>query len=253
MDNLQRSFLFEAVEDAKGRTILSEIESVAKKTKSMSVFEITRGMLDDEFYAGLIKKSIDMGLVVAAHKGFSQKAEGDSQEVLLFFLPGEEVWRIPAYISMKKAFSDDPWSDGLETLHSSLLGYSESQIRSWIDDHNRRHVGWLGPTCYFLVNHTQWNAISKLANRCIDPSSIEEAIEVFYNTDNVPPKENAHELLPKGTYLCRASVKFSFFKRLFARDMSSGRKVPFFVSAINSSNVSDLNESLQSNFQFFGG
>jgi len=141
MDNLQRSFLFEAVEDAKGRTILSEIESVAKKAKSMSVFEITRGMLDDEFYAGLIKKSIDMGLVVAAHKGFSQKAEGDSQEVLLFFLPGEEVWRIPAYISMKKAFSDDPWSDGLETLHSSLLGYSESQIRSWIDDHNRR-LAW---------------------------------------------------------------------------------------------------------------
>src|SRR5882724_1401575 len=199
MDDLQRSFLFETVEDAsKGDSspTLSEIESVAKKAKSMSVFAITQGMLADEFYVELIKKSIDMGLMVAAHKGFSRKAKGDSQEVLLFFLPGEESWRIPAYISMKRAFFDDPWSDGLEILHSSLLGYSESQIKSWMDDHNRRRIGWLGPTCYFLVSHAQRNAISKLANRCIDPSSISEDIEVFCNTDNTPPKQNAHELLP---------------------------------------------------------
>jgi hypothetical protein len=254
MDDTQRSFLFETEHASRWETgpMLSEIESVARKAKSMSVFTITQDMLGGEFYVELIKKSIDMGIMVAIHKRFNGTAKVDSEEILLFFLPGEESWRIPAYLSMNRAFFDDPWSDGLETLQSFLLGYSESQIKSWIDDHNRKRIGWLGTTCYFLVSHAQRNAISRLANRCIDPSSIAEDIEVFYNTDNVPPKENAHELLPERTYLCRASIKFGFFKRLFAHDISSGRKVPFFVSAINSSNASDLNESLQSNFQFLG-
>jgi hypothetical protein len=69
----------------------------------------------------------------------------------------------------------------------------------------------------------------------------------------MPLKDNAHELLPKGMNICRASINFGFFKRLFARDMNLGRKVGFFVSALNSSNANDLNESLESNFQFFGG
>jgi hypothetical protein len=232
--------------------MLSEVESVARKAKSMSVFTITQDMLGDEFYVKLIKKSIDMGIMVAIHKRFNGAAKGASEEILLFFLPGEESWRIPAYLSMKRAFFDDPWSDGLEILQSSLLGYSESEIKSRIDDHNRRRIGWLGPTCYFLVSHAQRNAIRKLANRCIDPSSVAEDIEVFYNTDNLLPKENAHQLLPEGIHICRASIKFNFFKSLFAHDIISGRKVSFFVSTIDSCNVSDLNESLQSNFEFLG-
>jgi hypothetical protein len=154
---------------------------------------------------------------------------------------------------MKRAFRDYyHWSDGAEFLQSTLLGYSESEATSWINAHKRKRVGWLGPTCYFLVTHAQRKAIERLANRCIDPSSITEDIEVFFCTDNLFPKETAHQLLSDGLDLCRASIKFDFFKKLFARDMSSGRKVSFFVSAINSANVGDLNESLRSNFQFFG-
>jgi hypothetical protein len=261
MNEAQRSFLFDEPDQlpkVKGsdweiEPILREIESVARKTKSMSVFSISEDMIDHELYIQLLKKSIDMGVMASFHKRIDGINGNEWGEIFLFFVSREESWRIPAYLSMKRAFQDYDWSDGAEFLEGTLLGYSESQMISWINAKKRRRIGWLGLTCYFLVSHAQRNQMKKLASRCIDPSSVMEDIEVFRNMDNRPPKENVHELLPEGLNLCRASIKSDFCRKLFARDISSGRKASFFVSAINSGNANDLNESLQSNFEFFGG
>jgi hypothetical protein len=261
MNQGQRSFLFDEadhvsnVEDTDWQIepIVREIGSVASKTKSMSVFSISEDMMGTELYVQLLKKSNDMGVMAAIHKRIDGINCKSSDDTFLFFVSREESWRIPAYLSLKRAFIEYDWSDGAEFLEGTLLGYSESQMTSWIDAKKRKRIGWLGLTCYFLVSEAQRNAMKKLANRCIDPSSIEDDIEVFYNTDNLPPKENAHELLPDGMNLCRASIKNSFFRKLFAQDMSSGGNVSFFVSTINSGNANGLNESLQSNFQFLGG
>jgi hypothetical protein len=258
MNDAQRSSLFEEIEslpEAEGvglelDEIVREIEAVARKTKSMSMFSITEDMIGNDFYIKLLQKSSNMGVMAAIHKRID---DGKLNDVFLFFVTREESWRIPAFLLMQRAYRDFVWSDGAEFLEGSLLGYSESQMTSWINAKKRKRIGWLGLTCYFLVSHAQRNEINKLANRCIDPSSIREDIEVFFNTDNMPLKEIAHELLPKGMNICRASINFGFFKRLFARDMNLGRKVGFFVSALNSGNANDLNESLESNFQFFGG
>jgi hypothetical protein len=215
----------------------------------MSVLVIPNELLSDEFYVDLVKRSVDMGVMVAINKNDSTGK--NSGEVYLFFLSHPELWRIPAYISMKSAFSDEPWSNGVEILERTLHGYSENQAKSWISEHERKSVSWLGLTCYFVVSDAQRDAIRRLRNRCIDPSSLLEDIEVFYNTDNVRPKENVHKMIPEGMNLCRAAVKFDFFKKLFAQDLRAGRKIRFFVSDINSGNVDDLNESLQTNFQFF--
>lgn len=149
------------------------------------------------------------------------------------FLHREESWRIPAYLSMKRVF--------FEALvrRSRVLRRHVTWIQRRSDglpkkERERKRVGWLGPTCYFLVSNSQRDAIRRLANRCIDPSSISEDIEVFFSTDNLAPKGNAHQLIPGGTSLCRASIKFGFFKNLFARDTGCGQKVQFFVSTINS-------------------
>jgi hypothetical protein len=238
MNQGQRSFLFDEtdhvsnVEDTDWQIepIVREIGSVASKTKSMSVFSISEDMMGTELYVQLLKKSNDMGVMAAIHKRIDGINCKSSDDTFLFFVSREESWRIPAYLSLKRAFIEYDWSDGAEFLEGTLLGYSESQMTSWIDAKKRKRIGWLGLTCYFLVS-----------------------IEVFYNTDNLPPKENAHELLPDGMNLCRASIKNSFFRKLFAQDMSSGGNVSFFVSTINSGNANGLNESLQSNFQFLGG
>jgi hypothetical protein len=260
MNDTQRSLLFDQTDHAPKvedfdlgiEPIVREIGSVASKTKSMSVFSMSEDMIGSELYVKLLKISSDMGVMAAIHKRTNSLSRKNSGEIFLFFVSREESWRIPAYLSLKRAFLDYDWSDGAEFLESTLLGYSESQATSWIIAKKRKRIGWLGLTCYFLMNHAQRNAIRKLATRCIDPSSIAEDIEVFYNTDNLAPKENASELLPEGMDLCRASIKYEFFKKLFARDISSGQKVGFFVSAINSRNANELNESLQSNFQFLG-
>jgi hypothetical protein len=258
MNEAQRSSLFEELEflpEAEDvgpqlDAVVTEIEAVARKTKSMSMFSITEEMIGSDFYIKLLQKSSNMGVMAAIHKRID---DSKSNDVFLFFVTREESWRIPAFISMQRAYRDYVWSDGAEFLEGSLLGYSESQMSDWINAKKRKRIGWLGLTCYFLVSHAQRNEINRLANRCIDPSSITEDIEVFFNTDNMPPKENARELLPEGMNICRASINFGFFKRLFARDMNLGRKVSFFVSALNSGNANDLNESLESNFQFLGG
>lgn len=260
MNEAQRSQLFCEADHASRpvdtkwefASMLGELTSVAKKIKIMSVFSISEDLIGDDIYIKLLKEASSMGLMTAIHKRIDGSIVKGVSEVILFFVSREESWRVPAYLSMKRAFSEYDWSDGAEFLESILLGFSETQAQSWINAHRRKRIGWLGPTCYFLMGDAQRDAISRLANRCVDPSSIAEDIEVFYNTSNTAPKENAYELLPSGTNLCRASVKFEFFNRLFARDIRSGKEMRFFVSSITAGNATDLNEALQSNFQFLG-
>lgn len=259
MNDAQRFNLFDEADrrsaeniDWEMGPIVSEMESVANKTKAMSVFSISSDMIGGELYCSLLRKSGEMDVLAALHKRTNGSNSEAPSGFFLFFVSREESWRIPAYLSMKAAFHDHDWSDGAEVLEGTLLGYSQSQMKSWISAKRRRRVGWLGPTCYFLMSSSQRAKLKALADRCIDPLSLSGEIEVFYSTDNLPPKVNVHELLPEGTDLCRASIKYQFFRKLFDRDIKSARKQSFFVSAINVDNVSELNSSLQSSFIFFG-
>jgi hypothetical protein len=236
--------------DSSIQAMSSAIVAVADNTKVMSVFSLP---VDDQLLLQAIRRALDAGILTAIHRGLGETSNECLGERYLFFVSREEAWRIPAYLSMKRAFSHGPWSDGAEFLESTLLGYSEQQTTSWIDEKGKKRVGWLGPTCYFLLPERHYIAAKKLAGRCIDPNAFGDDIEVFLSTDNLIPKKKVHELLPKGTYLCRASVEFHFFKRLFAYDIATGAKVDFFVSTITPANVNDLNTSLRSNFQFFDG
>jgi len=222
--------------------------SVADKSKSMSMVLVPDDESHDGLCAQLIREANDKGLLAIIHK----EASGRQRlgEIRLFFTTPGENWRVPAYLSMKRAFRDCSWSDGAEFLEGTLLGYSESQMVSWIEAHRRKRVGWSGPTCYFIMDRSQRNAIKRLADRCIDPSSIHEEVEAFYSVDNLPLKKDVQDFLPEGKSLCRASFKFEFFKILFDRDLNLKKKKKFFVSSINRYNAGDLNESLQSNLYF---
>jgi hypothetical protein len=211
-------------------------------------------MIGGELHCSLLAKSGEMDVLAALHRRTNGSNSQVPSEFLLFFVSREESWRIPAYLTMKAAFHDYDWSDGAEVLEGTLLGYNQSQTTSWINARKRKRVGWSGPTCYFLMSRAQRAMLKTLADRCIDPFSLVGEIEAFYCTDNLPPKVNAHELVPEGTDLCRASIKYQFFSKLFDRDIQSAQKMKmsFFVSAINVDNVSELNNSLQSSFQFFG-
>jgi len=259
MNEAQRFQLFEQMHQLpvehvgwQLQSMLAELESVAKKTKAMSVFSISEEMVGKELHCSLLKRSGELGVLAALHKGASSVDDRESAELFLFFVSCQEAWRIPAYLSMKTAFGNHGWSDGAEFLEGTLLGYSDGQMTSWINAKRRKRIGWLGLTCYFLMSRAQRAKLQILADRCIDPSSMTENVEVFYSTDNLTPKANIQELLPETTHLCRASIKYDFFKKLFARDIYPARKVDFFVSVINADNALELNKSLQSNFQFFG-
>ncbi len=227
------------------KTIFTEIRSVADNSKRMSMVLAPDDERRDGLCAQLIREANDKGLLAVIHK-----EESGGGEIRLFVTSPGETWRVPAYLSMKRAFRDCSWSDGAEFLEGILLGYSEDQMVSWIEAHRRKRVGWSGPTCYFIMDRSQRNAIKRLADRCIDPSSIREEIEAFYSVNSLPLKEDFRDFLPEGKSLCRASVNFAFFKILFDRDINAKKKNEFFVSTINARNAGGLNESLQSNLIF---
>lgn len=229
--------------------ISTRLESVADRRKAMEVLSITTDMIGSDLYLELLNRSSELNVLAAFQRS---AAALTPDQGYLFFVSKEELWRIPAYQALKRAFRDCDWSDGAEFLEGSLLGYSEAQMTAWIDAKRRARLGWSGLTCYLLMSVAQRSAVGRLANRCIDPLSVKEDIKIFYNTNNPPLKTNAKEFLPGETHLCRASIGFSFFKKLFARDIGSGQHVPFFVSAINPENAHEFNEALLSSLQFWG-
>ena len=90
MNDAQRSSLFEEIEslpEAEGvgpelDEIVREVEAVARKTKSMSMFSITEDMIGNDFYIKLLQKSSNMGVMVAIHKRID---DGKLNDVFLFF------------------------------------------------------------------------------------------------------------------------------------------------------------------------
>ncbi|CAM4069018.1 hypothetical protein [Roseateles saccharophilus] len=65
---------------------------------------------------------------------------------MLYSLPGES-WRMDAYIEMKARARVSGWSEELERLEGSLLGYEDWQTDAWIDmllaRPQAKHVPWL--------------------------------------------------------------------------------------------------------------
>jgi len=218
MNAAERLSLFDKADQSEVRNlpwspkgIFAELKAVADNRKGMSMVLMSDDEAQGKERVQLIRKASDMGLLVSVHKarGRTQGSGRQPAEVRLFFvLPGES-WRIPAYLSMKRAFRDYDWSDGAEFLEGLLLGYDEEQMTSWVSARSRRRIGWQGLTCYFVMSRTQRAATKRLANRCIDPSSITKDIEVFYCVDNLPLKESIRGLLPEGICLCRASIRAS--------------------------------------------
>ena len=51
----------------------------------------------------------------------------------LFYARPSEAWRIDAFIAMLAASKRAGWSEGLERLEGSLLGYTDSEIDAWLD------------------------------------------------------------------------------------------------------------------------
>ena len=60
-------------------------------------------------------------------------SESDRQTRMVLYATPSEVWRIEAYILLKKTALKTGWSEGFEYLEGSLLGYEDWQNDIYIE------------------------------------------------------------------------------------------------------------------------
>jgi hypothetical protein len=65
-----------------------------------------------------------------------------------FYALKDEAWRIPAFMLLKKIMRKHAWSDALERMEGTLLGYTDEQNDEHLEKRRLRHAGWQCVTLY---------------------------------------------------------------------------------------------------------
>ncbi len=82
-----------------------------------------------------------------------------------FYALKDEAWRIHAFILLKKLMDKHPWSDALERMEGSLLGYTDEQNDEWLEKRRLQHIGWQCITLYAATTNDVLSEIAELGNR----------------------------------------------------------------------------------------
>jgi hypothetical protein len=229
-----------------------ELKAVANESKAISAFLFPDDVIAmDSFYLELKQQAEALGLSIStiASSSLSGRAETTMSYVFLYKNENER-WRIPAYLSLKRAFEHYGWSDGAEYLEGSLLGYSDGECSRWLGLHHAARAGWTGKTIYFLFNSSQAVAIRTLGMRAIDPRAISHPIIAFFNRTRAPVRANALATIPNQLEVMRASVDEPFHRELFGDALASSAD-DVVLSSISTSLAERLNLALRSNFEVF--
>jgi hypothetical protein len=163
--------------------------------------------------SSFVETALEMGLLVTMHLAKSRIV--DRRELYVFASKEEQLWRIPAFVSVVLANSENQWCDAAECFMSSILGYNEEQIQTWISKYHRRSIAWSGPTIYLLVTESQSGAILS-SGASFFPSSVDlTGVAVLYPLHWQILRRDAYRQLPPGTVLIRLSVKEGMIGRIF--------------------------------------
>lgn len=236
---------------ASYQSLRAELQAVQSHEKAMSVFFFQQPATEDENYVEILETALALGLLVVQHTERPNPERTDLDELFVFVLDADQMWRIPAYIATRKVLRHYDWSDGAEYLESYLLGYSSDKISSWMGNIRNTRVGWTGRTIYFLMSNEQREHMFTLGMRCLDPRSNIENMMAFFSRSRPALKSNVLELIPDGMTIARASIKRSFFDKMFGQSSGRGDR-DVILSPIAKETAASLNSALESNFQFLG-
>jgi hypothetical protein len=171
-----------------------ELAALADGRKAMSVFEFDRAQLlfgqTDDQYVLIADHSSKNGLVLV-HDTSNKK----SRVTRVFCLRLDQLWRVSAYIALKNAHETCRWSDGAEALESSLLGYDDAAIATWLDYMRKSSVGWGIATLHFLISDEHKPRIVEVGNRYF-PEQLHGGLTVVEVRNCNVLRKDAPELIP---------------------------------------------------------
>jgi hypothetical protein len=253
--DLDLSALFEPWDRYFTYTSLEEeLGAIAVGSKAMSYFSFADAdMATEALYLEVCNIASNLGLLTIRRSNVAPEWEGPIPHTYLFILRNEEeAWRIPAFLFALKVAFECGWSDVFEKVIGGLLGYSEEEVRRWLEDIARFHVKSAAATILFLMSSTQAATVRMLGGRCVDPKTLISPVTAFYNIHGKVVRRGASSLLPPDHELLRASVDHDFFHELFPANLIADPAVELAVRPIDKSRGTALNSALRSNFQFLG-
>lgn len=165
-----------------------------------------------------------------------------------FYALKEEAWRIPAFILLKKLTDKHQWSDALERLKGSLLGYTDEQNDEWLAKRQAHSAGWQCITLYALTTDEVLSDISELGNRAF-PKGCLQSLRLF-TAESIPDRDALEKSgLFKGDscrWLIRFGVHWHFLKDCLTHTPTAGLSP---ASIRPDTEVKDLNKALRTDIQ----
>jgi hypothetical protein len=220
-----------------------ELEALRSGDKTFSFFTFPRDMLGTECI-DLSQSALDAGLLVTYHLERFPISDGDYEELVMFVLHPDQIWRVPAHIALMNSSRAHRWSDGQEALHSALLGYDREETSRWLCHVNHTQAGWGCGTLYLLMSERQRASLARACMRCFPEEALApEATVVKFQGQSKVPKSVSE--LPGDIVIARLGVSWSFIRTRFGgllkRDVA--------VRVLTPKDAHDLNCALESKIE----
>jgi hypothetical protein len=209
LDPLLAESLFEAPGPPLYADVDEELEAVRVRAKGMSAVAFQKTSYEtDPNYSHYMRRAADLGLLVTTHHEKPDPSCALHDQVHVFALHGDQAWRIPALIALfEAAVAHDGWSDAMEYMHCSILGYSKVEISAWMAKRHHRRADGIGSTIYLVMPQSEWDALSRFSTRCLTLACDPAKIQLLYPMPYRVLKQSASKLLPCGLVIARVAIK----------------------------------------------
>jgi hypothetical protein len=167
-----------------------------------------------------------------------------------FYALKDEAWRIPAFMLLNELVRKHPWSDALERMSGTLLGYTDEQNDEWLAKRQRHHAGWQCITLYATVSHDVLDGIAELGYRAF-PNGCLQSLRLF-TADSVPTRQALEKAgrIEADSYnrLIRFGVHWHFLKDCLEHEPAADIAPAAIKPGVE---ARDLNKALRTDIQVF--
>lgn len=194
-------------------TVRAELAAVRDRAKGIAL-EVwpRRGLEDDPDYLELLELAAELRLLVVHQR----RGTGRDAEVFVYVLHADQHWRILAHQVLLDRYvqANGRWSDAAQVYQSTVLGYSEAQIREHLATLRHEHLGWGQQTVFALLDEARRATIARVHGRYLDPTLFEGGLALFVAPNERVIRRDAHRRVGPRT-LARLGVEWSWARATF--------------------------------------
>lgn len=138
------------------------------------------------------------------------------------------------------------WSDGLEALQSSLLGYRKEDILAWLAARREHSSGWAGIPTHMMIRRDQIANLARLGFRAFDPRGVWSDAFLFYRPGKLVLHRRITSDLPEHMTILRFSVAHSFLQQVFPSSINRDAVVS---CPVDNELLANVNANLESTIE----